>query len=69
MTINTKRDQKELYVDSLEVMKYLSVSKSTLERLVADGMPHIKINRSRRYKLSEIDRWLNKRLSYNLKHE
>lgn len=69
MTINTKRDQKELYVDSLEVMKYLSVSKSTLERLVADGMPHVKINRSRRYKLSEIDRWLNKRLSYNLKHE
>jgi predicted DNA-binding transcriptional regulator AlpA len=56
---NTQSNNFEPYVDSNAVMEFLSVPRRTLELLVKQGLPHIRINRSRRYRLSEIQAWLD----------
>jgi hypothetical protein len=61
MTINTKTDQKEPWVTSSALMEYLSMSKSLLELLIAQGLPYMKINRNRRYKISAVEQWMLER--------
>lgn len=39
------------------------MSKSLLEVLIAQGLPHIKINRNRRYKISAVEQWMMERQS------
>jgi excisionase family DNA binding protein len=49
---------KELWVEATEVMKYLSLPKSTFEKLIKQGMPVLRIGKVRRFKLSQVEKWL-----------
>lgn len=48
----------ELWVDAGSVMKYLSLPKSTFEKLIKQGMPLLRIGKVRRFKLSQVEKWL-----------
>lgn len=48
----------EGYVTTSELMRYLSLPKSTFELLVKQGMPVLRIGKSRRFKVSEVENWL-----------
>ncbi len=51
---------KEQFVGTQELMDTLSISRSTVNRLVKRGMPHIWIGSVRRYSLSQVIEWLKK---------
>lgn len=47
-----------------EIMKYLSISKYTALRWIASkDIPEHKVKKKRKFKLSEIDNWVNDTLS------
>lgn len=69
MQSNTLKQQKEQYVSSAALMEYLSIGPRTLENLIKQGLPHIKITTHRRYKLSEVDNWIKKRMAERLNGE
>lgn len=48
----------ESWVNAVEVMKYLALPKSTFEKLFKQGMPVLRIGKLRRFKLSEVEKWL-----------
>ncbi len=51
----------ENYVGPEEVREYLAYENvETIYRLCQRGMPHLRIGRCLRFKLSEVDRWLEK---------
>jgi excisionase family DNA binding protein len=56
---NQRRRIMEGYVTEQELCKLLKISKMTAYRWRKDGMPYKKINRAVRYKLSEVERWLD----------
>jgi excisionase family DNA binding protein len=49
-----------------DLMRYLSVSKTTIDRLMKAGLPYIKLDPGRRgsvrFRREDIDRWLAKRV-------
>ncbi len=49
---------REQFVGTQELMDTLSVSRSTVNRMVKRGMPHIWVGSVRRYPLSEVREWL-----------
>lgn len=53
-----EKTNKEAWVSALEVMKYLSLPKSTFEKLTKQGMPVLRIGKARRFKLSQVEKWL-----------
>lgn len=53
-----EKTNKEVWVSALEVMKYLSLPKSTFEKLTKQGMPVLRIGKARRFKLSQVEKWL-----------
>lgn len=44
-----------------ELAEYLGLCRASIYNLLADGMPSIKIGRSRRFRLSDVERWLEAR--------
>lgn len=68
MDSNNQKQSQEQYVNSREIMSYLSIRPRTLENLIKQGMPHIQITKQRRFKLTEVDNWLKKRMVKGL-HE
>lgn len=51
----------ENYVGPEEVREYLAYENvETIYRLCQRGLPHVRIGRQLRFKLSEVDRWLEK---------
>ncbi len=48
----------EGYVTTKEAMRYLALPKSTFELLIKQGMPVLRIGKSRRFRVSEIEAWL-----------
>lgn len=52
------KTNKEKWVSAVEVMKYLSLPKSTFEKLTKQGMPVLRIGKARRFKLSQVEKWL-----------
>jgi excisionase family DNA binding protein len=48
-------------MDRAQVAKYLSVHRSTVNRLMRDGMPFEPIYSTPRFRKSEIDHWLKGR--------
>lgn len=44
-----------------DVMDHLQVSRPTVYRLMEDGMPYVSIGSRRRFKLSEVDRFISER--------
>ena len=53
-----EKTNKEAWVSASEVMKYLSLPKSTFEKLTKQGMPVLRIGKARRFKLSQVEKWL-----------
>lgn len=41
-----------------QIMEYLNVSRVTLRRLIADGLPHLKIGGTYRFRLESVDSWI-----------
>lgn len=60
-----ERDGKPTAVlDTLEAAAYLGVSEPTLRRLIRDGeVPHIRIGRALRFRVADLDAYLNKQRS------
>lgn len=44
-----------------ELAKELSISVSMVDKLLAQGMPHLKIGKSVRFELQEVKDWLKRR--------
>ncbi len=55
--LDQSRDQ---FVGTQELMDTLSISRSTVNRLVKCGMPHIWVGSVRRYPLNQVLDWLKK---------
>ncbi len=51
---------REQFVGTQELMETLSVSRSTVNRMVKRGMPHIWVGSVRRYPLNQVLEWLKK---------
>ena len=49
---------KEHYVSTQVLMETLSISRSTVYRMVKSGMPHIWVGSVRRYPLVQVLNWL-----------
>ena len=47
-------------VGTKELMDVISISRSTVNRMVKRGMPHIWVGSVRRYSLSQVLEWLKK---------
>jgi excisionase family DNA binding protein len=56
MEDNTK--QMEPYVDLHKLLQHFSIARAKVERLIHEGMPILRIGKSRRFKLSEVEEWL-----------
>ena len=50
----------ERYLSTAELLDTLSISRSTVNRMVKRGMPHIWVGAVRRFPLSEVVEWLKK---------
>lgn len=50
-----RRDE---YVNTAELMDALSISRSTVNRLVKRGLPHIWVGATRRFLVAEVIEWL-----------
>lgn len=55
----------EGYVTTSDLMRHLSLPKSTFELLVKQGMPVLRIGKARRFKVSEVEIWLMNRSKEN----
>ncbi|MEY4065947.1 MAG: Helix-turn-helix domain [Pseudomonadota bacterium] len=52
----------ERYITKDELARFLNVSRSLIDRLMAtDGLPHLKIGRSVRFKVSDVLRWFGRK--------
>ena len=59
MEDNTKHI--EPYVDLHAVLKYFSIARAKVEKLIHEGMPMLRIGKSRRFRLTEVEQWLKDR--------
>lgn len=52
--------QQEPFIDVVDLAQYLKVKKRTAYHIVATlNIPHYKVGRLIRFKLSEIEKWMN----------
>ena len=50
------------YLTKTEVLAYLKVSRTIVEKLMRQGLPHIKLDRRVLFRKKDIDAFLEKRL-------
>jgi excisionase family DNA binding protein len=50
------------YMTKAECQEYLRISKSSLEKLVKEGLPRIKLDRKVIFRKVDVDRWLEKKV-------
>jgi excisionase family DNA binding protein len=48
----------KIYVGTKELCELFSLSRSTLELLIKNGLPVVRIGKSRRYRIEDVDQWL-----------
>jgi len=53
--IETKQNQ---WIASRTLMEQLSISRSTVARMVKRGCPHIQVGSQRRFNLNQVIQWL-----------
>jgi excisionase family DNA binding protein len=56
MEHNTKHN--EPYVDLHAVLQHFSIARSKLEKLIREGLPMLRIGKSRRFRVTEVEEWL-----------
>ena len=57
---NQLEQRKEQYVSTQGLMETLSISRTTINRLVKKGMPHIWVGSVRRFPTNDVVKWLKK---------
>jgi len=50
----------EKYLKKQELRDILNVSQPTLDKMIKEGLPHYKMNKSLRFKLSEVEEYLKR---------
>jgi excisionase family DNA binding protein len=50
------------YMTKAECQEYLRISKSSLEKLVKEGLPRIKFDRKVLFRKADVDRWLERKV-------
>ena len=53
------------YMSKTELMSYLRISKSTVERLMKEGLPHIKLERRVLFRKADVDAYLESKIVKN----
>mgnify|MGYP003631655392 CR=1 FL=1 len=58
--MDTKKENSETenWVLAETMRQHFAMPRSTMEVLIRRGLPHIKLGRNRRFKLSEVENWL-----------
>jgi excisionase family DNA binding protein len=58
-------ETREAWVSKREVAEHLGVAQGTVDRLMGDGLPHVKVRGGRtgtvRFRLSDVDAWMTER--------
>ncbi|MDW7759444.1 MAG: helix-turn-helix domain-containing protein [Acidobacteriota bacterium] len=50
------------YFTKREIAEYLKISLATLERLMKEGLPHIKLSRRVLFRKADVDAWLESKI-------
>jgi len=50
------------YMTKKECQEYLRISKSSLEKLVKEGLPRIKLDRKVLFRKVDVDKWLERKI-------
>ena len=50
------------YLTKQEVAQYMRVSLATLERLMRQGLPYVKLERRVLFRKADVDRWLGSKI-------
>ena len=50
------------YMTKAECQEYLRISKSSLEKLVKQGLPRIKLERKVLFRKADVDKWLERKV-------
>jgi len=50
------------YMTKVECQEYLRISKSSLEKLVKEGLPRTKLARKVIFRKADVDRWLERKV-------
>jgi excisionase family DNA binding protein len=50
------------YMTKTECQEYLRISKSSLEKLVKEGLPRIKLDRKVIFRKIDVDKWLERKV-------
>ena len=58
--------QTQSYLTPNEICATLKISKGTLQNLIRDGCPCVRIRRSRRFVLADVEAWLAKAQKNNV---
>jgi excisionase family DNA binding protein len=58
---STKGEERPAWVGYPALCRELGISRPTAERLVAQGMPHLKIGRLVRFSMQRVVAWLEQR--------
>lgn len=58
---NYSDQNRDRFLSTSGVMETLSISRSTVNRLVKKGLPHVWVGSVRRFPVSEVIAWLKKR--------
>jgi excisionase family DNA binding protein len=53
------------YMTKAECQEYLRISRSSLEKLVKEGLPRIKLDRKVIFRKIDVDRWLERKIQGN----
>jgi len=53
------------YMSKADLMSYLRISKSTVERLMREGLPHIKLERRVLFRKADVDAYLESKIVKN----
>jgi excisionase family DNA binding protein len=62
--MNTEQDKNtERYLSTGELMETLSISRSTVNRMVKRGLPHIRVGAVRRFPMVQVVEWLKEKTS------
>ena len=48
-----------MYISSKTLCQKLSIAYNTLYKLMAQGLPYVRIGRDYRFKIEDVERWLN----------
>jgi excisionase family DNA binding protein len=55
------KTERETYLSTRELMEMLSISRSTVHRMIAKGLPNIMVGSVHRFSLDQVIAWLERR--------